>query len=109
MRLFTYTGRFAILSSGTCGSKGLYVISTKSDCENAAIDLNLSDTSANVVEPRSAPSGCIWSTSYSWLGLNIKFNSDVPCGSDTDATGKSTYSCICSPGKFKYFYTWKQS
>ena len=106
MPVFTYTGRFTIVSSGTCGSRGLTVISSKSECENALIELALNDTLAFEFEASSYPTGCLLNPNSHWLSFNTDNNNGVPCGS---APQGITQNCICTTGKFKHFHTWKQS
>ena len=83
------------------------MISSKSECENAATDLNLNDASATEFKITNRPTGCILNPNSGWLGWNTDTNNDVPCGS-VDSHNKKTYNCICKTGKSKHFHTCKK-
>ena len=101
MQFFTYTATFAIVNSATCASKGFHIISSKNECEDAAISLGLSDTYAYEYAATSNPTGCIVNPNSGWLAWNTNAN-DVTCGSVYSGIGY-TYNCICKGGKFKHF------
>ena len=99
MPFFTYTATFAIVNSATCASKGLLIISSKNECEDAASYLGLSDRSASEGRFNARPNGCIVNPRDGWLDSNTNIN-DVTCGS-VDTTNGDTYNCICKSGKLK--------
>ena len=92
-----------MVNSATCASKGLLIISSKTECGDAASYLGLNDNYAFESGKPSQPSGCIWNPSNEWLYMNTDTNG-VTCGSVTP-DGR-TYNCICKAGNFKHFCAW---
>ena len=99
--IFTYTG-FAIVDSRTCESNGMQMISSKKECENAAMSLGLRRTSAIYLSNELRATGCIFNPTDHWLIWHDSTN-DIPCGAiDTSHRDKPSYNCICKQGKIKY-------
>ena len=61
-------------------------MTTKKDCETAAIQLGLSSTTATETSDPLAPSYCLF-LDNSFLYFNIAFNSDTSCSDE--------YQCVC--------------
>ena len=80
------------------------MISSKTDCENAATEMNLYETQAVENKYTSRPTGCILDTNTFWLGYNNDTNNDVPCGSiDSENTlTPNSYKCICKKRKYEH-------
>ena len=78
------------------------MISSKNECENAAMSLGLRDTSASYRSNELRATGCILNPSNHWLSWHDSTN-DIPCGAiDTSHELKPSYNCICKRGKIKY-------
>ena len=103
MAIFTYTAKYVIVNSATCASKGHHLISSKNECEKAARDLGLSDTSAFEMESSLFSTGCVFDRNIDdndHLGFNTDDNY-VACGTKV---GGIAVDCICTIGKFNHFY-----
>jgi hypothetical protein len=107
--------KFAVVSSGTCHSKGLVVIRSEKECEDAAnyLDINylrLIGIGKTKIDKR--PNGCIiqdklYRANTKAVDFNTNtndvFQNDVICG-DVDKETKnqgpngSTWHCICKAG-----------
>ena len=91
-----------MINSGDCESKGMRRVTTKNECEDAAVFLNLRDTSAydTSTSELDRPQGCVYS-SLNFLSWNSPENPPVStCGSVHKGV---TRSCVCSkPGKGYY-------
>lgn len=87
----------AYVSSGTCSSNGLSVISSATECEKAANALLLQDTDAFETQSNDRPVGCIYELDHPWLVFADPSghpNPNVDCGSLNHQSLK--YDCICS-------------
>ena len=106
---------FSTISSGTCESHGMRIITSKVECEDAAEKLGLADTSiwCNLQEVHqfaSRPIGCIYASiahlAAYWLCWappvghpGATPGSEVSCGSDHDVYDGYEIECICTSGK----------
>ena len=71
------------------------MVRTSEECELAATDLGLSDTTAHSSQTPDRPYGCIYA-SNDWLNWYEPAGSpytSVPCGSMQDS---NRYDCLCS-------------
>ena len=87
----------AYISSGTCSSNGLSVITSSTECENAANALQLQDTDVSEGQFSDRPVGCIYDLGHPWLVFADPSghpNPNVDCGSLNHQALK--YDCICS-------------
>ena len=88
------------LSSGaSCAANGAVDIATAGDCEAAAAELGLSDTTActsgSCTDNVNRPAGCSYSSSVEFLGFNA-IASGAACGSqDSLTSGGYFFDCIC--------------
>jgi hypothetical protein len=80
---------YALVLSGTCQSNNRYEV-PQADCETAATNLGLSDTSADVTSYTARPPGCIYNSVDDVLRFNPLETSETSCGS-----GDYNYDCIC--------------
>ena len=96
MKLIYIDQRYTRIESGSCKEHGFSIISTKEECEAAAIYLNLVDHTAYSTKLSSTPYGCIYA-SNDWLGWHVAGNpraESVACGSK-DSSNRDYYYCIC--------------
>lgn len=85
-----------MIDSGSCDSNGYHMLESKIECEQAAADLGLADTSAVESQTDGRPHGCIYANWLNWYSPETQFPS-APCGS---YEGGSDWSCICLKGKY---------
>ena len=88
-----------MIDSGSCGSNGYKMLESKIECEQAAADLGLSDTSAFESQNDARPHGCIYAVTecLNWQSPETQYPS-APCGSGNE--GDNVYNCICLKGKY---------
>ena len=92
--MVTTTGTLYIrIASGTCADSGGENIGTVAECEVAASQLGLPDTSVSGYGTSSRPVGCIYA-SNDWLSFS-DYASTQDCGSND---GLYRYDCICKLG-----------
>ena len=83
------------MSSGSCASHGLRMVSSKDECELVATILGLGDTTASTIQPPGIPPGCmINNLSPPWLGWNPRVEGD-PCGAFSQS---QRWDCLCIKG-----------
>ena len=103
MAIFTYTAKYLQVNSETCASKGYHLVSSKHECETAARDLGLNETSAIETAADYLPTGCVGDRNMTQLVFNTDVN-DLACGIKPERSTKPV-DCICTNGKFKHFYS----
>ena len=87
----------AYIRSGTCNANGLSMITSSTECENAANALQLQDTDVHEEQTTDRPAGCIYELDHPWLVFADPSghpNPNVDCGSLNHQNKK--YDCICS-------------
>ena len=86
-----------MIDSGDCESNGMRMVTTKKECEDAAVFLKLEDTSAYESQKLFRPKGCVYTTLEFLIwdqGLGHNQDTNRPdCGS---VRYYQTRSCICS-------------
>ena len=80
-------GSYVLVSSGTCASAGYGPVESSSECESAASELALSDTSAHVHSSTSYPPYCWIMNGGNQLYYNTYTTSAYQCS--------SSYPCVC--------------
>ena len=90
-----------MINSGDCESNGMRMVATKKECEDAAVFLKLTDTSAYEIEKTDRPQGCVYS-SIDYLSWDSPENHPrmLTCGSVHKGV---TRSCICSKAGKRYY------
>ena len=94
--------KYTLIDSGTCDSNAGGTISTKSECETAAIDLNINEPTVMSASAEWVPSHC-----YNKSGEGLYFNvlkSNTECSSDRKCLCKArasakTDTCFIVNGK----------
>ena len=85
-----------MIYSGSCDSNGYEMLGSKTECDQAATDLGLLDTSATESQTNGRPYGCIYADNdwLNWYSPGGPYPSAF-CGS---YDGKHDYNCICRIG-----------
>ena len=87
-----------MIDSGSCGSNGYKMLESKIECEQAAADLGLSDTSAFESQNDARPHGCIYAD-HVWLNWNSP-ETQYPSASCGSEEWGYAYNCICLKGEY---------
>ena len=77
------------------------MVTNAKECEDAALILNLEDTSTKSYRYQGLPYGCVYANN-DWLGFASEKGDGyetVPCGT---ISGGIKYDCICKHGKISY-------
>ena len=98
-----------MIDSDDCESKGMKMVATKKECEEAAVILRLNDITAYEMQREERPMGCIYGISgkraYDWLSWASPKNHPslhktlkASCGSIHQFRNNKpvTYNCICN-------------
>ena len=92
--LYFLVQQFVRTSSGSCDSNGMEMATNQSQCERAALELDLSDTIADAYEMSGLPHGCIYASDnlLYWINpIGATFTS-AACGSTQNGW---SFECIC--------------
>lgn len=86
-------GGYALITSGTCGSAGLYPVVSPAACESAANGLGLAPRTTRTGWEPAVPSFCWWWGSYATDGTKYIFlnSNDL-----STANCSIVYQCLCS-------------
>ena len=87
-------GSFARISSGSCDSNGMKMVTSQSQCDLAAQELDLSDTSAGSYGGEGSPHGCVYASYNNLIWINPKHASfaSAACGSTQNSW---SFDCLC--------------
>ena len=88
-----------MIDSGSCDSNGYTMIGSKVECERAATDLGLLDTSATSFPTTGRPHGCIYADDdfLNWYSPGGPYPS-ASCGVERQHPYPIVYNCICLKG-----------
>ena len=86
------TVSYVQISSDSCETRNMAMIQTKQECEQAALSLGLSDTTASPIQTNGLPYGCIYSSNgwLNWYSPDGSPHESASCGSQADPD-----DCIC--------------
>ena len=80
------------ISLGSCETQRMAMIESKYECEQVALSMGLSDTSADESQTDGRPYGCIFGNVLQWYSPNGSPYQSADCGS---SDGVSAFDCIC--------------
>ena len=86
--------------SGSCESHGMAMMTSKQECEAAAVSLGKVDLNAYAIQTYGRPFGCIYHPNK--LSRLVWYD---PKGSQYDSAdcGSNGYECICKNGKIETY------
>ena len=85
---------FARISSGSCDSHGMKIITSQMQCERVAQFLYLSDTSAKIYGREGRPHGCVYASDnqLTWIDPTSASFASAACGS---TQSRWSFDCLC--------------
>ena len=99
---FSFSVSFKMIDSEDCESKGMRMVATKKECEDAAVFLKLTDTSADeLLQNEDLAPGCIYQNNrwLAWASLKNHSDPNKPCGKSQWVVLHKLLiasSCICA-------------